>query len=222
MTLIQPEKEESMSFRSVKRKWWIVASVVLGSSMVFGVASAAIPSENVISGCYAKNSGTLRVIDPSLTACKSSESSLDWNVHGPKGEKGDQGDMGPQGPAGVSGARFTLSGEHTFTGFLSEEILSTNVPPGNYIFIATVQAVFDPTGSFALQCDVKDGSLILGNGIQSETAGGFNGWLTLTFTAGATVPAAGTEIGLWCRNAGTPTGVIHGAQLLTMKVGEFF
>jgi hypothetical protein len=68
-----------------------VAALTLGS-----IAWAAIPNASgVISGCYNKTSGALRVTDPqakSPAACSAKETSLEWNE---QGLKGDQGEPGP-------------------------------------------------------------------------------------------------------------------------------
>ena len=58
-----------------------------------------IPTGNVLTGCYTKSGGALRVIDATVTTCKASETRLDWNVQGPKGDtmgdsKGRQGRQG--------------------------------------------------------------------------------------------------------------------------------
>ncbi len=68
-----------------------------------GTAYATIPSGNVLSACYFKSGGRVRVIDASVTGCKSGETSLAWNVQGPAGADGPQG---PAGPAGISAATF--------------------------------------------------------------------------------------------------------------------
>ena len=73
--------------------------VILGTAVVY----ATIPSNNVISGCYMRSGGSLRVLDPSVTSCKSGETSLAWNVQGPIGVTGPQGVQGPQGATGTQG-----------------------------------------------------------------------------------------------------------------------
>jgi hypothetical protein len=45
------------------------------------------------------------VIDPSVTNCKATETSIAWNVQGPKGDKGDTGATGATGAAGAQGAQ---------------------------------------------------------------------------------------------------------------------
>lgn len=76
-----------------------------------GIAMAAIPGPGgLISACYTKSGGTLRVIDSSVTTCKSSETSLAWNQvgqQGPQGIPGAQGETGPQGASGPQGAQGT-------------------------------------------------------------------------------------------------------------------
>ena len=89
-----------------------VAAVLSVSAAVF----ATIPSAGVISGCYTKSGGALRVIDGTVTSCSSKETALNWNVQGIQGGVGAQGPQGiagpqsrgPQGPTGPthhSGAR---------------------------------------------------------------------------------------------------------------------
>ena len=65
---------------------------------------ATVPDGNgVIHACFTKSTGTIRVIDNSVTNCKSGETSLAWNVQGPPGPQGPQGSVGPQGAQGVAG-----------------------------------------------------------------------------------------------------------------------
>lgn len=78
----------------------VAAAVSIGAA---GIAAATIPTDNVIDACYSKSGGTLRVIDSSVTNCKQGETSLAWNVQGPKGGQGDIGPVGPAGPAGPAG-----------------------------------------------------------------------------------------------------------------------
>ena len=57
-----------------------------------GVAYATIPdSSGAIHGCYARSGGSLRVIDATVTNCKTGETSLDWNVQGQQGPQGHRG-----------------------------------------------------------------------------------------------------------------------------------
>jgi hypothetical protein len=77
-----------------------------------GVATATIPgSDGVISGCYNKTDGTLRVIDTAGQHCKTTETPLAWNLRGPQGLPGSQGAQGPQGAPGPQGAQGSLATE---------------------------------------------------------------------------------------------------------------
>jgi hypothetical protein len=87
--------------RRVSRGGRVLLALAVGGAL-FGIASAvqaSIPSANgVIHGCYMKSGGALNVIDTNVTACKSGQTSLDWN------QRGVTGATGPQGPFGANGA----------------------------------------------------------------------------------------------------------------------
>ena len=68
-----------------------------------GIALAAIPDNGVITGCYTKSGGKLRIIDGTVTNCKSPETKLEWNVLGPKGDPGTNGTDGTNGTNGTNG-----------------------------------------------------------------------------------------------------------------------
>jgi Collagen triple helix repeat (20 copies) len=90
--------------RRMLRRSVVLAVVAAVLAAAAGVAYAQIPDGGgVIHGCYAKSGGALRVIDGSVTNCKSTETSLNWNQMGPQGPVGPQGPMGPTGPTGPAG-----------------------------------------------------------------------------------------------------------------------
>ena len=78
--------------------------------IVFGAASVvvgllALPrpaAADVISGCYSKSTGSLRIV-VSVGACKSGEVGITWTSEGTPGPTGPQGPAGAIGPAGPSG-----------------------------------------------------------------------------------------------------------------------
>jgi collagen triple helix repeat protein len=90
-----------------KRGRWFVLGAVVGAVLAGGAAAtiAAIPGpDGVINGCYQKNVGNLRVIDPSSgDSCRPPEIPISWSQTGPQGPKGDTGATGPQGPQGPKG-----------------------------------------------------------------------------------------------------------------------
>lgn len=83
----------------------IVAGVALALAIVVGAAYATIPgSGGVISGCYEKRTGILRVIDAEAgKKCLGIESPISWSEKGEKGDAGEAGPPGPQGPPGATG-----------------------------------------------------------------------------------------------------------------------
>jgi hypothetical protein len=83
-----------------------VGACIIGA----GVAYATIPDANgVIHGCYTKSTGTIRIIDNSVTDCKQGETSVQWNVSGPMGPQGPAGPQGLQGPKGDPGDTHVLT-----------------------------------------------------------------------------------------------------------------
>jgi len=94
-----------MDKRFSKRAMRLIGLVAVLLTLAGGVAYATIPgADGVIHACYAKSGGALRVVDASVTGCKSGETSLDWNMHGPAGQQGAAGAVGPIGPAGPAGS----------------------------------------------------------------------------------------------------------------------
>jgi hypothetical protein len=90
-------------------RFWLLGAVA--AVALAGTAYATIPAgDGVIHGCYAKSGGTLRVIDASVTNCKSGETALDWSQLGQPGPKGDPGAPGPAGPQGEQGEPGTPGG----------------------------------------------------------------------------------------------------------------
>jgi hypothetical protein len=91
--------------RRDQSKLMISTGITLALLVGGGISYAVIPSNNVITGCYTKSGGTLRVIDATTGSCTSKETSLGWNVEGPQGPQGAQGPQGVQGPQGAQGAQ---------------------------------------------------------------------------------------------------------------------
>ena len=83
-----------------RKRFWVGVTVVAMAG-VAAISYAAIPQNGVITGCFPRSGGTLRVIDATTGNCKSSEQKLEWNQQGPQGPAGAQG---PQGVAGQPGA----------------------------------------------------------------------------------------------------------------------
>ena len=90
---------------SQRRRMVVVAAVCVAMFAVFTVAiRASIPAPNgVITACYERENGKLRVIDSAVTTCKYEETKLTWNQIGPQGPQGIQGPQGVPGPVGATG-----------------------------------------------------------------------------------------------------------------------
>lgn len=105
----------------LSRKMWIASGVVVLLAVMagVGVAAAAIPNSGtgIITACYQKQRGMLRVIDAQAGEhCRKSERQLSWSQKGPQGPAGPPGPQGPQGEPGISGrevvsASFTAEGQ---------------------------------------------------------------------------------------------------------------
>ena len=78
------------------------AALVLAAG---GFAVAAIPGpDGVITGCFKKTTGALRVIDRNK-ACGKGEQSIAWNERGRRGSAGERGPKGERGPGGRRGPK---------------------------------------------------------------------------------------------------------------------
>jgi hypothetical protein len=149
--------------------WLVGATVALAGA---GTAYATIPGgDGVIHGCFAKSGGALRVIDASVTNCKSGETSLDWSQQGlpgpagPQGEKGDPGEPGPPGPAGGVDS-FGASNDANVVDLQAGAqvtVISKDVPTGNYAVFASGE-VANGTSDDDVVC------LLLANGQEVQTS----------------------------------------------------
>ena len=80
-----------------------VAGAAVAAAAAGGIAWATIsPPNGVITACYQKNTGQLRVVD-TADSCNPSELALQWNQTGPQGSRGPTGPQGQQGAQGHSG-----------------------------------------------------------------------------------------------------------------------
>jgi hypothetical protein len=144
-----------------------------------GTAYAAIPNGGVITGCYQKNAGALRVIDTTVTNCKSNETRLEWNI---KGEKGDPGKDGTDGINGNDGT----NGTDGVSGYEVVELVEAIGSGGSFIgaFGAGCPSGKRPIGGGMRQ---TSGSVLDLTVVQSYPINvqGFDFWMT-DFRAGST------------------------------------
>jgi hypothetical protein len=121
----------------------LLITVVTAVLIAAGVAYASIPdSTGTIHGCFGTN-GSLRVIDPSTgAACKTNETALDWNQHGPPGQDGTNGTNGTNGVSGWEIVKFDF-----------------NLPPEGDGFVGTAQFVV---------ANCPAGKKVLGGGVTTD------------------------------------------------------
>jgi hypothetical protein len=136
-------------------KRWLAVMAVAALLGIGGVAYATIPNSGVIHGCYTRSGGSLRVIDASVTTCKSTETALDWNVQGAIGPQGPQGVQGPAGPTGAQGPAGV-------SGYQIVSVEISSLAPDDL-------ALFDPVyGTTPLNCPA--GKKALGGGVTSTSS----------------------------------------------------
>ena len=93
----------------MRRRDLIAAAIgaLVATTLAGGVAWATSDPGSVITGCYSKYDGDLRVLNGRSDHCRNwSEKPISWSLAGPKGDpgvKGDPGSPGPPGPKGDSG-----------------------------------------------------------------------------------------------------------------------
>jgi hypothetical protein len=185
--------------RARSRKALGFSTIILGLTGI--VAFASIPGgDGVIHGCYAKSGGAMRIIDGSVTQCKSGETSLNFNQTGSQGIQGVQGPIGPAGPQGLQGTQ-GLTGATGETGPAgaagTSEVWATqglttpqtvNVPAGSYVINARADGFNTDNGPQTLTCSLSTGDA------SSVTLGGwrYSGSVSLQDTAVFNAPATVT------------------------------
>ena len=168
--------------RSTARTRLRAAGTGLAGVLVAAAAvSGSIPGANgVITACYKKSGGVLRVIDPAITTCDpNNEVAVTWNQvgpqgpagppgpqgpqgiqgpEGPQGFQGAQGPAGPAGPAGVSRATFATGPLFTFPGPAFSKVIAKNLPEGNWALFATATLVGVSSGlsDFDGRCQLRN------------------------------------------------------------------
>jgi hypothetical protein len=216
------ERRNKMSRIIRSTRFWLVgAALAVGLA---GTAYATIPGgDGVIHSCYAKSGGALRVIDASVTNCKSGETSLNWSQQGlpgppgPQGEKGEQGEPGPPGPAGAVDS-FGASNDSDFVPLKAGgqvTVISKDVPAGNYAVFAAGE-VANGTNDDQVVCLLRGNS----EGIQtsnSSLVNDANERDRISLMGHATFTGAGT-LDVAC-NANAADTVAPFFNLVVLKVG---
>ncbi len=202
----------------MRRRNWTVGAIAVATMLAAGgVAYATIPdSGGTIHGCYARSGGSLRVIDDTVTNCKSTETSLNWNVQGqPQGAPGPQGPQGATGPQGQTGAS-GLSHAYATSVILApvanapaDSTVATiaNVPAGTYLVWGQVRLASSSDDSGKCQIAVNgsaDSSSTTFYKINSSIG-------NLTIVTPETLTGGGSTVGVVCSNfdSGTDSADVH-------------
>ncbi len=143
-----------------------LAAIALGGSFGASIAAWANDDGAVISGCYANQTGALRVVTDD-DQCRPEETGVQWNQQGPPGPvgaPGPQGPIGPTGPAGPpgpQGAQGPAGPQGPAGGLAGRVVVSTEftVPHSTFEFTYVATALC-PTGK-----------VVLGGGYEVEQAG---------------------------------------------------
>lgn len=153
--------ERSSEQRSIGTPRWrlpLFAAAVL--VVMGGSAYAGIPGDNTINGCYNKGGGALRVIDATVTQCKSNETPISWNEFGLQGSVGPTGPQGPQGATGAAGVSDAyVAKSRGASGVLDGhvDIVALNVPAGDYVISAKTRLLNGDTGGQIVECRLSTG-----------------------------------------------------------------
>lgn len=221
--------------RTIRRKTSVTVAALAALLTIVGVAYATIPDSNgTIHACYARSGGSLRVIDASVTNCKSTETSLDWNVQGqpgPQGPQGPQGAAGPQGPQGVSGPQgpqgptgpagpsgtshaYATTDALVHYGLSNVTVQSLSLPAGTYLVWAggTVSDSYMTTGH---DCLLRSGGTTLQEEKVSTTTAPYAA-TAVSFSAPLTLSSAGS-VEVECSSA-TDNAGNAGADILITAV----
>ena len=207
--------------RGMNRGRLSVVAAITVALVAGGVAYASIPGpDGVISGCYKKIGGALRVIDAGAgVRCNATETSLNWNQTGPKGATGDRGPGGPPGPVGPTGPSnaFTdYEGGRQLDNGDEKTIVSVTLPIGHYTLSADAEFGDNlGTGGSGAEVACHWNSLATVHGLGSE---GLGFLVDMPVLGDVNVTSDNTAVGLLCHDLG-PDGVGMGGELIATRAG---
>jgi collagen triple helix repeat protein len=218
---------------------------VAAAFALVGVAFGAIPgASGVISACYDKQSGQVRIYDGAggtPKGCGKTEAPISWNQQGPKGDTGPPGPQGPAGPQGIQGSQgpqgpvgatgpagpsgagrafATTKGEVVLAGVTKVAVVAP--PAGKYVVFASVDVTNKDTDSESVaDCwlSYKEGTLY-DSGLQRLGESTHPGDTESLSLAGWILDSGGDDIVLTCQEVDADVDVLQ-ASLLAIKVDSF-
>ena len=193
----------------------LVSLVITAILLAFGVAYASIPdSGGVIHACYDSGNHVLHVIDTEAgEVCHSQEKELSWNKRGPQGP---QGPAGPRGPSDGYTTYLLPNNAKSLVGH-DENVLTLSLPPGSYIFTASVRIERSTSGSSSVFCNFRVGGGPFGNGYL-EQLDGADAVATVAATTGFSLTQT-EDVHLTCRGFGDAGMYASLANMTAIKVG---
>jgi hypothetical protein len=172
-----------------------------------GAAWATTPdSGGVISGCYTKSSGSLRVIDTGVgQGCDTrKESPLSWNQTGPQGPAGATGPRGPSDAWNVSSGvndAVRIQPNNTVT------VASLSLPAGD--FFVEAKTAIGGTGAYTCYLTSGDDTLDI------STGGNF---VTIPLQSTVQLPSGGT-VTLTCSSSSVSDATAFQWRIDAIEVG---
>jgi len=168
----------------------VVGVIAMAAGLAVGcvataLATGTIPGpDGVFHACIDQTNGDVRLSDPTVSGCRTDESSTTWNQvgpqgpagpqgpvgpqgaagpAGPQGPQGAQGPQGPQGPAGPAGSTNAWVGRAGFAHITNDGVIidRVTVPAGSYVITAK-------TGIFNEDGDDQDAHCVLSTGDVQE------------------------------------------------------
>ena len=193
-----------------------------------GMAAASIPGKGgVITACYLKTGGSLRVLNASRPAasgrCHRNERTLTWNQLGRQGIRGVKGHTGPPGPTeGTSADIFSNTSQNLAVDATRDASAFTTTQAGHVFvskFIGSISATCTTEANVRFVL-VVDGARVPGSFVDSVPNGTMVSNVTLTGVT-PTVLAAGphtASIGIACGGTGVTSSSFAADQGVTAVV----
>jgi len=153
-----------MNLKSVVLAAAIGVAVLGGTAWAAQTVASIVGADGTIHGCYARNTGLLRVVAEGST-CNARELSIQWNQQGPTGAKGERGERGPKGDVGPPGpALASLANIPCDTGSLDKPDGRTEVTVAEtgVITLACRSATTNPVLNVALMAGPERCTVVLG------------------------------------------------------------
>ena len=206
----------------------MVVAVIALLVALGGIAAASIPGKGgVITACYLKTGGSLRVLNTSRPGasgrCHRNERTLTWNQLGRQGIQGKKGNTGPPGPTEGTSADFFSNTSQNVTVDATRDASPFTTTQAGHVFVSKfIDAI---SATCAGEANVRfvlvvDGARVPGSFVDSVPNGTTVSNVTLTGVT-PTVLAAGphtASIGIACGGTGVTNSSFDADQGVTAVV----